>query len=447
MDREFVYLVYGASGFTGHEVALSLAKVVASADPLSPPANTKWAIGGRSQAKLAAVCDRASAVGPAPAVLVADAADDRALFAAFRRCSVVINCAGPFASLGPRVVAACIDAGAHYVDISGEPCFLLDVMLREHDRAREAGIFVVCCAGFDSIPAEMGCLYAANAIHAALASADGYNAANQITHVESFMKLDAGSPPASTLGHVTTLVCALHGLSTVSETRRLRASLPSPPSRPCPVVKPPPVRKGLFRERRASHAGIDPWTTLFIGADSAVVKQTNRLTALGLTRMQDGSRINSYCAYVVVGYTYTSAFLFLIYSVVLYVMSMTSIGQGLVMRFPRLFTRDIFSNEGPSAHDRSRTKVTLDFYADRFDASSGALLARAVTRVSIRDPGYTATALMALASAQTLVEDKNSLPGCGGVFTPGAVFANTKLEARLLASKAMRMDVLHVSKL
>jgi short subunit dehydrogenase-like uncharacterized protein len=447
MSREFDYLVFGASGFTGYEVTLALARAIASDSPLSPSSTTSWAMGGRSATKLATICDRIASIGPAPAVLLADADDSFSLASAFRKARVVINCVGPFYALGPRVVAACIDAGSHYVDISGEPAFLLGTMEREHERAREAGVLVVCCAGFDSVPAEIGCLHAANVLHAALEDSAGYDPDNQTTHIESFMKFDVGSPPATakTVGHVTTLECALHGFNTAAGTRKLRARLPPPPARARLIVRPPALKKGLFREKRCSHAGVAPFTTLFPGADSTVRKQSERLAALGLTQMQPSSLVHSYQAYVVVGYSYKSAFVFLVYSMILCVMSMSRIGQIIVLRFPHVFTRSIFSREGPTADDRSKTKVAIDFFASRYDSKTGDLRARAVTRVSVRDPGYSATALIVLSAAQTLLEDKDNLPNGGGVFTPGAAFARTRLESRLVACNAMRIDTLHVS--
>ena len=54
-------------------------------------------------------------------VLVADVSDEASLLAMARSARVVLNCVGPFRYWGEPVVAACVAAGAHYLDICGEP--------------------------------------------------------------------------------------------------------------------------------------------------------------------------------------------------------------------------------------------------------------------------------------------------------------------------------------
>jgi len=65
----------------------------------------------------------------------------------------VLNCAGPFTATHGPIVAACLDAGAAYLDITGE----LSVFesLAELDRdAEEAGIPVLPGVGFDVVPTD-----------------------------------------------------------------------------------------------------------------------------------------------------------------------------------------------------------------------------------------------------------------------------------------------------
>lgn len=37
------------------------------------------------------------------------------------KCKIVVNCCGPYRFYGEPVVKACIAAGTHHVDVSGEP--------------------------------------------------------------------------------------------------------------------------------------------------------------------------------------------------------------------------------------------------------------------------------------------------------------------------------------
>lgn len=72
---------------------------------------------------------------------------------------VVLNCVGPYRFSGKQVVEACIEAGAHCVDVSGEPEYLERVQLDCDAQAKEKGVYIVGSCGFDSIPADMGIVH------------------------------------------------------------------------------------------------------------------------------------------------------------------------------------------------------------------------------------------------------------------------------------------------
>lgn len=57
---------------------------------------------------------------------------------------------------GLKVVKACVEGGAHVVDISGEPQYLEQSQLDYNEAAQKAGKYVVGSCGFDSIPADLG---------------------------------------------------------------------------------------------------------------------------------------------------------------------------------------------------------------------------------------------------------------------------------------------------
>jgi short subunit dehydrogenase-like uncharacterized protein len=88
---------------------------------------------------------------------------------------------GPYRFLGEPVVAACISAGSHYMDITGEPQFMEDMFLkyvtrsyisnnlcdlcaavqcgRYHEAATEANVLVLHACAFDSVPADLGVVF------------------------------------------------------------------------------------------------------------------------------------------------------------------------------------------------------------------------------------------------------------------------------------------------
>jgi short subunit dehydrogenase-like uncharacterized protein len=56
---------------------------------------------------------------------------------------VVVSCVGPYSELGWQVAQATLDAGAHYVDVSGEPEWVLRLRNDIDIRARaQSQVFV-----------------------------------------------------------------------------------------------------------------------------------------------------------------------------------------------------------------------------------------------------------------------------------------------------------------
>jgi short subunit dehydrogenase-like uncharacterized protein len=89
-EREFDIIVYGATGFTGRLVAEYLAQHYAGrADA------PRWAMAGRSAAKLAEVRDLIGAPADTPLV-VADADDRASLDRMAARARVILTTVGPY---------------------------------------------------------------------------------------------------------------------------------------------------------------------------------------------------------------------------------------------------------------------------------------------------------------------------------------------------------------
>jgi short subunit dehydrogenase-like uncharacterized protein len=119
----------------------------------------RWAAAGRDPAKLRRVLDYDGV--QAPEVLVADVADPASLAAMASRTAVLLNLVGPYTVHGRPVVDACVDAGTHYVDLTGEIPFVRQTVERVHERARGAGVKVVQACGFESLPPDLAVALAA----------------------------------------------------------------------------------------------------------------------------------------------------------------------------------------------------------------------------------------------------------------------------------------------
>src|SRR5687767_4418087 len=88
-NAEFDLIVYGATGYTGRLVAEHLAQ------RYGVGGEVKWAMAGRSQAKLEQVRDEIGAPKDTPLV-VADAADPAQLEAMVKRAKAIITTVGPY---------------------------------------------------------------------------------------------------------------------------------------------------------------------------------------------------------------------------------------------------------------------------------------------------------------------------------------------------------------
>ncbi len=140
MSRDFELVVFGATGFTGRLVAEYVAR---SAD------RPRWAIAGRSKAKL-------EALGLGVPVLVADALDPGAMSDLARRTKVICTTAGPYATYGSELVLACAAHGTHYCDLTGEVQWMRRMIDAHDGRAKASGARIVHTCGFDSIPSDLG---------------------------------------------------------------------------------------------------------------------------------------------------------------------------------------------------------------------------------------------------------------------------------------------------
>ena len=153
--RTYDVVLYGATGFVGRQTVAHFA---------AHGGGVRWALAGRSAQKLEQV---RQACGPGAAgagILVADAADAKALDAVAASAAVVLSTAGPFALYGSALVAACVAHRTHYVDITGETPWVRELIDRHHAQAVRDGTRIIPCCGFDSVPSDLGAWLVAEAV-------------------------------------------------------------------------------------------------------------------------------------------------------------------------------------------------------------------------------------------------------------------------------------------
>ncbi|WP_404951330.1 saccharopine dehydrogenase NADP-binding domain-containing protein [Streptomyces sp. ARC12] len=142
-------VVLGATGYTGDLVLKALLR-----------RGTRPTVAGRNPGALEALADRSGGLDH----LVVDAAAPDDLKRHVGRGDVLITTVGPFERFGFPVAQAAADAGAHYIDSSGEVGFVRTLHARHHRRARETGAVMLPAFGYDYVP---GLLAAALAVRTA----------------------------------------------------------------------------------------------------------------------------------------------------------------------------------------------------------------------------------------------------------------------------------------
>jgi len=200
MSRDLDVVVFGATGDTG---AIGYAYLYFHGRRLG---FSKWAPAARNLKKLKTdVLDRFEGVAPGPNGLLpsdpiqADSGDFESLLRMCERTKCVVACAGPFTSFGEGVVRACVEAGTHYVDITGETPWVEKMYRRYGLQAEEKGVSIVPLSGYDSIPSDLSTNLAAKFFEK-----DG----DQLQRFENFMGVAGGASPSGTIETVIEAVDA-----------------------------------------------------------------------------------------------------------------------------------------------------------------------------------------------------------------------------------------------
>lgn len=141
------WLLYGAYGFTGRLVAR-----------LATARGERPVLAGRSAGKVA---ELAGQLGLEHRVF--GLTDPAAIRRGLDGVSAVAHCAGPFSATAGPMARACIDAGLHYLDVTGEIA-VFEELHGLSERARTAGSVLLPGAGFDVVPTDCAAALLAEAL-------------------------------------------------------------------------------------------------------------------------------------------------------------------------------------------------------------------------------------------------------------------------------------------
>ena len=148
-EREFDVVVFGASGYTGKLVAEYIQS------EYGENGSVKWAIAGRNREKLEGIREELG-LSSDLSILEVDSNDQGSLNAMTGSTKCVLTTVGPYQLYGSNLVESCAKNGTDYVDLTGEPGWMYEMINAHKETAQASGARIVFSCGFDSIPFDLG---------------------------------------------------------------------------------------------------------------------------------------------------------------------------------------------------------------------------------------------------------------------------------------------------
>ena len=386
MAKEFDIVVHGATGFTGR---LVIEYLLARGDQ-----GLRWAMGGRSAGKLAAVRDELGAPAHTPLV-VTDGADAASLAALMARTRLVLTTVGPYQLYGSALVQACAGAGVDYVDLCGEPAWMRQMIDAHQASAQASGARIVFSCGFDSIPFDLGVLM-----------------------LQDEMKQRFGAPAPRVRGRVRKMKGTFSG-GTAASLKATMAAAATQPGVLDLLRNPFSLTPGFEGPRQPSGAKpmvdevLGMWVAPFV---MAAINTRNVHRSNFLLQHAWGT-----------GLVYDE-------------MMVTGPGdKGQALAEAVAADKSLGGEGGPQPGEGpSRAEREAGFYDLLFVGSGADGQTLKVSVKGDRDPGYGSTSKMIAEAAMCLLQDATATPG--GIWTPASALGHALIE-RLQAHAGLRFAV------
>ena len=137
MNEPAPWMLYGANGYTGRLIAEEATR-----------RGMKPILAGRNRERVEALARELGC--PSRVFALGDAAGVGEQLAGVR---AVLHCAGPFSATAEPMMAGCLRAGVHYLDITGE-IPVIEAAAARHREAVDAGVALIPAVGFDVVPSD-----------------------------------------------------------------------------------------------------------------------------------------------------------------------------------------------------------------------------------------------------------------------------------------------------
>ena len=387
-EREFDLVVFGASGYTGKLVAEYIQNEYGRNQTL------KWALAGRNKDKLADIKEDLNLESDLT-ILKVDSNDQESLDAMTSAAKCILTTVGPYQLYGSNLVESCAKNGTDYVDLTGEPGWMYEMINEHKETAKKSGSRIVFSCGFDSIPFDLGVYFVQQAVR------DKFGKPAQ--HVRGRVKAMNGEFSGGTIASLGAT------MATLKEKPELIKVLANPFSLTEGFEGPTQLddSKVLLDEK------LNMWVAPFVMAPINT-KNIHRSNAL-------------------LGHEYGEDFCYDEMMIAGEGEEGKQIADAMTSANPMGGENVPQPGEGPSQESREQGNYDVQFFAD---IDEGCIEARVTGDM---DPGYGSTSKMITESAMCLIHDCNDLSG--GIYTPAPAMGN-KLIKRLIEKAGLTFDII-----
>jgi short subunit dehydrogenase-like uncharacterized protein len=386
--REFDVIVFGASGYTGKLVAEYMGKEYGNDESIS------WAIAGRNKDKLSSVKKDLN-LNERVSIIEVDSTNKDSLDSMTSSAKCILTTVGPYQLYGSSLVQSCSENGTDYVDLTGEPGWMYEMINAHQDTAKKSGARIVFSCGFDSIPFDLGVYFVQQAAQ------EKYG--KPAKHVRGRVKAMNGEFSGGTIASLGAT------MATLKEKPELIQVLSNPFSLTEGFEGPAQLddSKVLLDEK------LNMWVAPFVMAPINT-KNIHRSNAL-------------------LGHAYGEDFCYDEMMIAGEGEEGKQIADAMNSSNPMGGDNLPQPGEGPSKVSREQGNYDVLFFAD-FD--EGSIEARVTGDM---DPGYGSTSKMIAESALCLIQDCEDLSG--GMYTPAPAMGE-KLIKRLTKNAGLTFDIL-----
>ena len=386
-DREFDVVIFGASGYTGKLVAEYMN------DQYGDDQSIKYAIAGRNTEKLLEVKKDLN-LNEDITILEVDSTDLDSIDKMTTSAKCILTTVGPYQLYGSKLVESCAKNGTDYVDLTGEPGWMYEMINAHKETAQKSGARLVFSCGFDSIPFDLGVYFVQNAAKEKFGK--------PAPHVRGRVKAMNGEFSGGTIASLGAT------MSTLKEKPELIKVLANPFSLTEGFEGPSQLddSKPLLDEK------MNMWLAPFVMAPINT-KNIHRSNAL-----LDHAYGKDFCydEMMIAGEGDEGE----------------QIAKAMSSGNPMGGDNVPQPGEGPSKESREQGNYDVLFFADLEEGSIGARV------TGDMDPGYGSTSKMIAESALCLVQDCSNL--AGGIYTP-APSMGEKLIDRLIKKAGLTFDI------